>query len=80
MFYVAVKSGTNGYEDIDNCDMLLTKIPSNDIPRKGDILEFNDIEDKVHSKYLVREIKRYYQRATEQQVYAEFIYVYVINA
>jgi|GEM_PF-5878244 len=80
MFYVMVKSGTNGYSDYDNCDLLLTEIPSSNIPRIGEILEFGDKENFTRKKYLVREIKRSYNFKTDKHEYGEWTYVYVINA
>lgn len=79
MFFVVVKSGTNGYEDYDNCHKLLKEIPSNNIPSIGDILQFDD-KNGARTKYLVREVKRSYNFKTKYQEFGEYIYVYVINA
>lgn len=71
MFDVCVKSGTNGYSDYDNCDLVLYRgIKSNNIPRKDDIITVD------HGlRLLVREVKRSY--LIEKNM--EFITVYVIN-
>lgn len=80
MFTVAVKSGTNGYSDYDNCDLILAEIPSNNIPNVGDILEFGDKDNKKVKRYLVRAVKRFYNHQNEKHKFGEWIYVYVINA
>lgn len=79
MFTVAVKSGTNGYSDYDNCDMILAEIPSDNIPRVGDILEFGDKNNGNQKRYLVREIKHIFNHKTDKCEFGEWIYVYVIN-
>ncbi|WP_211747909.1 hypothetical protein [Paenibacillus sp. Marseille-Q4541] len=80
MFIVAVKSGTNGYYDYDNCDMVIAEIPSNNIPRIGEILEFGNAENRNRKQYLVREVKRVFNHKTDKQDFGEWTYVYVINA
>lgn len=80
MYTVAVKSGTNGYSDYDNCDMILAKIPSDNIPRVGDTLEFGDKDNTNCKKYLVREVKRTFNHKTDKLDFGEWIYVYVITA
>ncbi|PLS18941.1 hypothetical protein CVD28_00645 [Bacillus sp. M6-12] len=80
MFTVAVKSGTNGYSDYDNCDKILAEFPSNNIPNVGDILEFEDAKNGNWQKYLVREVKRSYNHKNNNQEFREWIRVYVINA
>lgn len=79
MFTVAVKSGTNGHYDFDNCDLIIATIPSENIPNVGDILVFGDTENKNLKKYLVREVKRSYNHKTDKQEFGEWIYVYVID-
>lgn len=80
MFTVAVKSGTNGHSDYDNCDLLLGNIPSENIPSVGDILVFGDSENRNTKRYLVREVKRSYNHKNDKHEFGEWIYVYVINA
>lgn len=80
MYTVAIKSGTNGHYDYDNCDMVIAEIPSNDIPRLGEILEFGDAENRKWEQYLVREVKRVFNHKNEKQDFSEWIYVYVTNA
>lgn len=81
MFTVAIKSGTNGYSDFDNCDKILAEFPSNNIPHVGDILEFGDTPDNRNwNRYLVREVKRTYNHKNDKHDFGEWIYVYVINA
>jgi hypothetical protein len=80
MFTVAVKSGTNGYSDFDNCDMILAEISSKNIPKIGDMLEFGDKDNRNKNCYLVRDIKRTFNRKNDEQDFGEWIYVYVINA
>lgn len=80
MYTVAVKSGTNGYSEYDNCDMKLAEIPSNNIPRVGDILEFGNNENRDKTRYLVREVKRTINHENDNHDFGEWIYVYVINA
>lgn len=80
MYTVAVKSGTNGYSDYDNCDMVLAEIPSDNIPRVGDYIEFGDKENRDRKKYLVREVKRVINHKNEKHEFGEWIYVYVINS
>lgn len=54
-FDVCIKSGTSGYWDEDNCDMLLKRdIKTNQIPSKGDYLYL----DKGHESYLVTKVRR----------------------
>lgn len=79
MFTVAVKSGTNGHFEYDDNDLVLAEIQSDNIPHVGDILEFGDAENKYPKKYLVREIKRFYNRKNEKHPFGEYIYVYVIS-
>lgn len=80
MFKVAVKSGTNGHYDYDNCDLILSEIPSENIPNVGDILVFGDSANKNKEHYLVREVKRIYNHKNDKHEFGEWIYVYVINA
>lgn len=80
MFTVAIKSGTSGHSDYDNCDLIIAEIPSNNIPRKGDILVFGDEDNKNSKKYLVTEVKRSYNHENEKHEFGEWIYVYVIVA
>lgn len=79
MFIVAIKSGTNGHHDYDNCDLILAKIPSANVPNVGDILEFGDMENGNIKQYLVREVKRTYNHKNDKHEFGEWIYVYVIN-
>jgi len=78
MFKVAIKSGTCGWHDYDNCDQVIIDIPSDNIPRVGEVLEINDLDNK---KYLVTEVKRVYLIPNETSTYefGEWIYVYVIS-
>lgn len=78
MFTVAIKSGTCGYSDYDDCDMILAKIQSDNIPNVGDILYFGDHNNRNRKKYLVREVERSYNHKTEKHDFGEWIYVYVI--
>lgn len=80
MFTVAIKSGTSGYANYDNCDLHVVEIPSNNIPQKGDILEFGDKENRNDKRYLVTEVKRIYNHKNEKHDFGEYIYVYVIGA
>lgn len=80
MYTVALKSGTNGHGDYDNCDLIISEIPSNNIPRVGDILEFGDKDNRNHKTYLVREVKRTFNYKNDKHEFGEWIYVYVINA
>jgi hypothetical protein len=80
MFTIAVKSGTNGYSDYDNCDKVLAEIPSNHIPSVGDVLEFGDKDNANWQRYLVREVKRSYNHKNDKHEFGEWIRVYVINA
>lgn len=80
MYQVAVKSGTNDYYDLNNCDRILVEIPSDNIPRVGDILEFGDADNHFMKKYLVREVKRTFNHKNEDHEFGEWITVYVINA
>jgi hypothetical protein len=79
MYTVAVKSGTNGHHDFDNCDMILAEIPSDNIPAKGDILEFGDKDNRYHKSYLVREVTRTYNFKNDTHEFGEWVTVYVIN-
>lgn len=79
MYTVAVKSGTNGYSDYDNCDMILATIPSDNIPRVGDTLEFGDKDNANVKSYLVREVHRSFNHENEKHKFGEWIQVYVIN-
>lgn len=79
MYTVAVKSGTNGYYDYDCCDEVIAEIPSNNIPRVGDVLEFGDSNNYNNKKYLVREVKYSINHKNEKHNFGEWIYVYVIN-
>lgn len=80
MFTVAIKSGTNGYSDYDNCDKIIAEIPSSNIPNEGDYLYFGDKDNRNKNKYLVREVKRTYNHANDKHSFCEWIYVYVIDA
>lgn len=80
MFTVAIKSGTGGHADYDNNDKILAEIPSNNIPSVGDILEFGDKNNSNPSQYLVREVKRQYNRPNDKHEFGEWIRVYVIQA
>lgn len=80
MFTVAIKSGTSGHIDYDNCDLIVAEIPSSNIPSKGDILNLGDKDNNFYKKYLVTEVKRTYNRATDKHDFREWIYVYVIVA
>lgn len=80
MYQVMVKSGTNGYSDYDNCDMMLAEIPSNNVPNVGDTLEFGDKENRNIKRYLVREVRRTFNHENDKHEFGEWIYVYVINA
>lgn len=79
LFTVAVKSGTNGYYDHDDCDLVLAEIPSNNIPSVGDILEFANKDSRKQERYLVREVKRNYVLKNDNSAFGEWIRVYVIN-
>lgn len=79
MYYVAKKSGMGSYYDQDGCDLILAEIPSSSIPRKGDVLEFGDKDNRNPVKYLVMEIKRMFNHNNEKHEFGEWIYVYVIN-
>jgi hypothetical protein len=72
MYDIMIKSGTSGYSDYGNCDKQIAKIPSNNIPNVGDILQ-------IDKKYLVREIKRSLVLPTKRYEFGEYIYVYVIE-
>lgn len=74
MFYVHVKSGTNGYSDYGNCDLMIKDIDSSNVPHVGDFLTIDNV------KYLVREVNRKYSNAYQSDGMLEYIYVYVINA
>lgn len=80
MYKVAVKSGTNGYSNYDNCDMVLAEIPSDNIPRVGDTLKFGDKSNRNQKTYLVREVTRSFNHKNDTHEFGEWIYVYVINA
>jgi hypothetical protein len=77
MYKVAKKSGSNGYSDYDNCDCVLGEVPSNDIPRVGDIIDIDFGTGKGRRKLLVREIKRSINLPIEKYPFGEWIYVYV---
>lgn len=79
MFTVAIKSGTSGHSDYDNCDKIVSVIPSSDIPSVGDTLSFGDKENRNPKNYLVREIKRMYNHENTVHKFSEWIYVYVIE-
>lgn len=79
MFYVHVKSGTNGYYDEDGCDMMIAEIESDNIPMVGEILFFGDQDNRNQRSYLVREVKRVYHHGTGYTPPREWVYVYVIN-
>ncbi|WP_186763818.1 hypothetical protein [Planomicrobium sp. CPCC 101079] len=79
MFYVAFKSGLGSYHDHDGCDKIIAEIPSNNIPSKGDILEFGDKDNRENKEYLVMEVKRTFNHQNEKRKFGEWIYVYVIN-
>lgn len=74
MFYVRVKSGTNGHSDYDNCDLAIKTIDSPNIPHVGDFLKIDNV------KYLVREVNRIYVDVPQSDSVREYVYVYVINA
>ncbi len=78
MYYLMVKSGTNGYSDYDDCDMKIAEIPSNNIPSVGSIIDLNS--GTKRQKYLVREVEYNINLATDRYDFGEWIYVYVINA
>lgn len=78
MFTMAIKSGTSGHSDYDNCDLIVAEITSNNIPRKGDVLVFGDEENRHKNRYLVTNIERTYNHKNEKQDFGEWIYVYVI--
>lgn len=80
MFTVAIKSGTSGHSDYDNCNLIVAEIPSNNIPRKGDILQFGDKDNRNNKRYLVTEVERIYNHKNEKHEFGEYIYVYVIVA
>lgn len=78
MFTVLIKSGTCGHFNYDGCDMLVAEIPSSNIPRKGDILEFGDNENRKIKRYLVTEVQRVYNFKNDKHDFGEWINVYVI--
>lgn len=77
LYYVNIKSGDSGHYSSDNCDILVAKIPSDNIPRIGEILHIYD--DGSSKKYLVREIVRSINLATERYGFGEWTYVYVVE-
>lgn len=85
MFSVAIKSGTCGYFDHDNCDWIIAEIPSTNTPAIGDVLEFGnamELDDEANTdrtKYKVTEVKRDYNHETPLRPFEEFIRVYVIK-
>lgn len=79
MYQVKVKSGTNGYSDYDNCDMLIAEIPSNSIPNVGDTLTFGDKENRNWKSYLVRGVERSFNHKNDKHEFQEWISIYVIN-
>lgn len=74
MISVCVKSGTNGYSDYDNCDMVIKEFDSPNVPHVGDFLTIKNV------KYLVREVNRIYGDVPQSDNVREYVYVYVINA
>lgn len=78
MYYVAFKSGIGNYHDEDGCDQIIAEIPSDNIPRKGDILRFGDKDNQDMENYLVMEIKRTFNHQNNKHEFGEYIYVYVI--
>ena len=79
MYTVNVKSGTNGHYDYDNCDLRLAEVPSNNIPRVGDILNLVPDGKEFPSDYLVREVKFVLVNGGQHRDFGEYIKVYVIN-
>lgn len=71
MFDINIKSGDSGHFNYDGCDMCVTTIPSNNVPRVGDTLIVKQ------QKYLVRDIVREYWDVKE--CFAEHIDVYVVK-
>lgn len=67
------------YHDQDGCDMILAEIPSSNIPRKGDVLEFGDKDNRNLKKYLVMEIKHTFNHENAKHAFGEWTYVYVID-
>lgn len=80
MYIVAIKSGTSGYYDQDNCDMVIAEIPSNNIPQIGSFLSFGDNNNMNTQKYLVTGIQYNINHKNEKHNFGEWIYVYVIKA
>lgn len=78
MYYVAFKSGMGSYHHPDDCDQVIAEIPSDNIPRKGDILHFGDKDNRQMKKYLVMEIKRSFNHQNDKHEFGEWTYVYVI--
>lgn len=77
-FTIVIKSETAELYDEDNCDKILHRIvPSNNIPRVGDILEFGDKNNHHPKSYLVREIYRSYNFQNDKHKFGEYITVYV---
>jgi hypothetical protein len=76
-----IKSGTNGYYDHDGCSKQIAKIPSNNIPNVGDVIELHDGENECQ-EYLVREVKHTIRLKKEKDGigFGEWTNVYVINA
>lgn len=77
MYQVAHKVGIGSYWDEDGCDEIVAEVPGKDIPRVGDVLDLQCLNDPKHSRksYLVREVKR----SINFKPYGEFIKVYVID-
>ena len=61
-FDVCIESGTSGYFDGMNCDLLLQRdIETNQIPSKGDYLYL----DKGYEPYLVTKVRRSFMNNEE---------------
>lgn len=79
MYSIAIKSGSCGYSDYDNCDWVVAEVQSDNIPRVGDILDIDDGSNEGRKEYLVREIKRSINLKTDKHEEGEWIRVYVIH-
>lgn len=76
MYKIAFKNGIGTYYDEDGCDCIVAEIPSDNIPRVGDILDLESNDENVSRKqYLVKEVKR----VINLNPFGEWIYVYVIE-